>query len=75
MICLICRRAKTVEGLTSITFERGELQFGVSHVPAWICPSCGETYLEEDVAVKLLQDAEEISEAGMRDVLREFKLG
>jgi YgiT-type zinc finger domain-containing protein len=75
MICLICRHAKMVEGMTSIIFERGKIQFGVSNVPAYICTSCGDAYVEADVAVKLLRDAEEISRAGIRDVIREFELG
>lgn len=72
MICLICRQAETVDGLTSVTFERGEMKLIVNNVPARVCPSCGEAYVDEHVAVKLLQDAEEISKAGMNNVIREY---
>ncbi len=75
MICLICRQAEIVAGLTSITFERGEMKFVVNHVPAHICPSCGEAYVAEEVAVQLLWDAEEMSAAGILDAIREYKLG
>jgi YgiT-type zinc finger domain-containing protein len=75
MICLICRQAEIVDGPTSITLERGEMKFRVDHVPARICPSCGEAYVEEEVAVQLLQDAEDMSDAGILDVVREYKLG
>lgn len=64
MICLICRQAETVDRLTSVTFERGEMRLVVNNVPARICPSCGEAYVEEDVAVRLLREAEETSAAG-----------
>jgi YgiT-type zinc finger domain-containing protein len=60
MLCLICRQAETVDGLASVTFERGEMRFTVKDVPARVCPSCGEAYVEEDVAAQLLRDAEEI---------------
>ena len=73
MICLICRQAKIVDGLTSVTFERGETKLVVNKVPARVCPSCGEAYVDEEVAVRLLQDAEEISKAGMLHVILEFK--
>ena len=73
MICLICRQVETIDGLTSVTFERGELRLVVNSVPARICPSCGEAYVDEDVAVQLLRDAKEISRAGTLDVLLEFK--
>jgi YgiT-type zinc finger domain-containing protein len=58
MICLICRQAETLDGLTSVHFERGEMRLVVNHVPARLCPSCGEAYVEEQVAVRLLREAE-----------------
>lgn len=64
MICLICRQAELVDGLTSVTFERGEMKVAVKNVPAKVCPSCGEAYVHEDVAVRLLREAKKISEAG-----------
>ena len=73
MICLICRQAEIVDGLTSVTFERGEMRLVVNNVPARVCPSCGEAYVDEDAAVRLLRDTEEMSWAGMLDVILEFK--
>jgi len=73
VICLICRQAKIVDGLTSVTFERGETKLVVNTVPARVCLSCREAYVDEEVAVRLLQDAQEISRAGMLDVILEFK--
>lgn len=73
MVCLICRQSETVDGLTSILFERGEFRLVVQSVPASVCPGCGEAYVVEDVAMRLLHDAEEISRAGMLDVVREYR--
>jgi len=75
MICLICRQAKTVDGFTSVTFERGELRLVVNNVPARVCPSCGEAYVDEDVAVQLLRDADAISAAGELDTVIEYTGG
>lgn len=72
MICLICRQAEIVDGLTSVHFERGETRLVVKHVPARICPSCGEAYVEEQAAVSLLQLADEMSTAGEGDALLEY---
>ena len=72
MLCLICRQAETVHGLTSVTLERGEMKLTVSNLPARICPSCGEAYVEEDVAVRLLRGAEERSAAGELDDVIEY---
>ena len=74
MICLICRQAETVDGLTSLHFERGEMRLVVNHVPARVCPSCGEAYVEEQVAVSLLREAEAMSAAGELDGVRDYQL-
>jgi len=72
MICLICRKAELVDGVTSVTFERGEMRLVVNHVPARVCPGCGEAYVEEGVAVQLLRAAEEMSETGGMEAVREY---
>ena len=72
MICLICRQAETINGLTSVNFERGEMRLVVNNVPARVYPSCGEAYLDEEAAVQLLRDAEEMSKAGISDDVVEY---
>jgi len=64
MICLICRQAETVDGLTTVHFERGEMRLVVNNVPARVCPSCGDAYVEEQVAERLMREAEAMSAAG-----------
>lgn len=53
-----------MDGLTSVTLERDEIKLVVYGVPARVCPSCGEAYVAEDVAVRLLQRAEQMIETG-----------
>ena len=72
MICLICRRAETIDGLTSVKFERGEMRLVIKSVPAHVCPSCGEAYVAENIATQLLQDAEEMSAMGEFESETEF---
>lgn len=64
MICLICRQAETMDEFVSVTFERGEMRLVVDGVPARLCAECGEAYVGEDVAVRLLLAAEAISATG-----------
>lgn len=64
MICLVCRQAEIVERLTSVKFERGEVQVVINNVPARVCPRCGEAYVDEEVATQLLGIAEDISASG-----------
>jgi YgiT-type zinc finger domain-containing protein len=72
MICLICRDAETIDGLTSVTFERGEMKLVINNVPARVCPNCGEAYVEEDDAVQLLNRAEAKYQAGILDSALDF---
>jgi len=72
MNCLICRQAELVGGLTPVHFERKEMQFVINHVPARVCPACGDAYVDEWVAESLLQQAVEISETGVLDGVFEY---
>ena len=72
MNCLICRQAEIVDGFTSITLEREEFRLLINHVPAHICPSCGEAIVDEDVAIQLISKAEDSFEQGVREDVREY---
>ena len=72
MNCLICRQAEIIDGFTSIAFEREEFRLLINHVPAHICPSCGEAIVDEDVALQLISEAEDSFEQGMREDVREY---
>jgi YgiT-type zinc finger domain-containing protein len=65
-------QAETASGLASIPFERGEFRLAINNVPAQICPNCGEAYVDEDVTIQLLQDAEKIFDEGVREDVIEF---
>lgn len=67
MICLICRKAQIVESFTTVEFERGEFKLVVNNVPARICPSCQESFVEEGVAARLLNMARQRFESGTLD--------
>jgi YgiT-type zinc finger domain-containing protein len=74
MICLICRQAELVNGLTSLILERDEIKINVNGVPARICPSCGEAVLDDDVAVRLLDAADEVAALGMSENVLEYEV-
>jgi YgiT-type zinc finger domain-containing protein len=64
--------AEIIDGFTSVNFERGEIRLVVNRVPARICPSCGEAYVDEDIASQLLRIASQMSEAGVFEVECEY---
>jgi YgiT-type zinc finger domain-containing protein len=73
MICLICRQEEIGEGTTSVKFQRGKMHLQIQNVPACICPGCGEAYVEDAVAVQLLQTARAIYGSGQVDVVTEYR--
>ena len=73
MICLICTQAAIVNGFTSVKLERGEMNVLVKNVPAQVCPGCGEAFLDEEIAVRLLRGAEEMSLAGALETEFDFR--
>jgi len=72
MKCLICRQAELVAGLTSVTLERDEIKLVVNSAPAHVCPRCGEAYVDEDVAVRLLRRAEQMVETGLHETVQDY---
>ena len=72
MNCLICRQAEFVDSFTSIALEREEFRLLINHVPAHICPNCGEAIVDEDVASQLISEAEDSFEQGVREDVREY---
>ena len=72
MKCVICKHGETHPGLTTVTLERGSTTLVVKSIPAQICENCGEAYVEDTLAARLLQDAEEAARAGVQVEVREY---
>ena len=50
MTCVICKNKKVKRGTTVLPIERGETILLVTDIPARICASCGEPYIDERIA-------------------------
>jgi YgiT-type zinc finger domain-containing protein len=72
MKCLICRQAEVVDGFTSVAFEREEFRLLINNVPAKICPSCGEALVSEEIAIRLLSEAEDVINEGIFEDIRDY---
>jgi len=59
MKCVICKQGETQPGMTTVTLTRGEVTTVIKNVPADICENCGEYYLSDETAEKVLALAEE----------------
>jgi YgiT-type zinc finger domain-containing protein len=64
MICLICRQAQIEHSFTTVKLENAEINLTVRGVPASVCPNCGDAYLDESAATRLLQIVKRSIESG-----------
>ena len=58
MNCVICKLGETFEGHVTVALTRGELTVVIKDVPAQICENCGEYYLADAIADRVLKLAE-----------------
>lgn len=63
MTCVICKHGQTQAGQTTVTLERGGTTLVYKGVPARVCDNCGEAYVDEAVASRLLAEAQRDAQA------------
>lgn len=73
MECVLCKHGETRPGKTTVTLERGGATVVVKGVPARVCEDCGEGYVDEDAASRLLALADEALKAGVQVEVREYR--
>ncbi len=77
MRCVICKQADVEPGTATVTLERGGMTLVVmtlvvKHVAARVCPNCGEEYVNEDAAARLMETAEQAVRSGVQVDVREY---
>lgn len=72
MKCVICRHGETVDGTATVTLTRGAMTLVFRDVPARVCDTCGEEYVDEAVSEQLLRAAEEAAKSGVQVDVRTF---
>lgn len=75
MKCIQCDEGITIDGLTTVAFEKNGIAFLFRHVPAMICPVCGEEYLSEEIQERLADITERCLEPGLTINVFDFATG
>lgn len=73
MKCVICKNGTTKSGYTHVTLERENTTIVFKAVPADVCENCGETYIREEVAGKILNLAETAKKSGIQAEIRQYE--
>ncbi len=72
MKCVVCKQGETHEGTATVTLERDGMILVFRRVPAEVCEVCGEEYVDEQTAARLLAVAEEAARVGVQVDVREY---
>jgi len=72
MKCVICKNGKTKSGNVTVTLERDSLTLVLKSVPAEVCENCGEQYVDQETAAKLLKEAEGAARDGVQVEVRSY---
>ena len=65
MTCVICKGGVPQAGKATLTLERGKTLVVFRHMPANICPNCGENYFEAMAVEQVYRAADETARAGV----------
>lgn len=72
MKCVICKYGETQPGATTMTLERDATTIVVKNVPAEVCQTCGEAYIDQAITRQLLHLVEEAVRAGVQVDIRQY---
>ena len=70
--CVICNDGERKPGTATVTFAEPGATVVFEHVPAEVCDNCGEEYVDEETAGRLLEAVEEAARSGVRVSIREY---
>ncbi len=70
--CVICKIGEIRQGKATVTLERDGTTLVIKGVPASVCDNCGEEYVDEETADRLLKTAAEAVRAKVQVDIREY---
>jgi len=72
MKCVICKQGEMQPGTTTMTLERDATTIVFKNVPAEVCDTCGEAYLDAATTRQLLHIVEEAARLGVQVDVRSY---
>ncbi len=73
MKCVICQYGETEPGITTVALTRDDMTIVIRDVPAQICTTCGEEYVDAVTGKRLSQIAEAAANEGVQVDVRRYK--
>jgi YgiT-type zinc finger domain-containing protein len=72
MRCGICKNGETAPSKVTVTLDRGGSTIVFRNVPADVCQTCGEQYIDEKTTGELLKQATQAAKSGVQVEVRAF---
>lgn len=72
MQCPICKHGQTSPATVTVTLERDQATVVFRHVPAQVCNTCGEQYVDEKTTTHLLVQANAAAGSGVQVEVRAY---
>jgi YgiT-type zinc finger domain-containing protein len=72
MRCPICKHGQTAPAKVTVTLERGGATVVFRGVPAEVCDTCGEQYVDSATTSRLLAEAGQAVRAGVQVEVRAY---
>ncbi|MCU0661091.1 MAG: type II toxin-antitoxin system MqsA family antitoxin [Myxococcota bacterium] len=73
MTCIACKKGSTLPGKVTVTIDKGATVVVIRDVPAHVCSTCGEEYIDADTMRDLEKLVCAAQKAGLNIAIQHFK--
>ena len=73
MRCIVCKNGSTEPGLVTVTVDKRTTVVVIRDVPANVCSTCGEEYIDADTMREIEKLVKSAQKAGMNIAVQQFK--
>ena len=72
MKCIVCKKGSTEPGTTTVSIDKGATIVVIRDVPAAICSTCGEEYIDADTIKDIEKIVDSAQKAGLNIAVQHF---
>jgi YgiT-type zinc finger domain-containing protein len=73
MRCIVCKNGSTQPGTVTVTVDKRTTVVVIRDVPAAVCSTCGEEYIDADTLREIEKLVKTAQKAGMNVAVQQFK--
>lgn len=70
--CVVCKTGEVHPGTTTLTVERDGMTLVIKGVPARVCGSCSEAYIDEATTKRIETIVERLERSGVQVAIQDY---